>query len=106
MRYDSSKDKPMISIRVAYVTCSIGTAISAFVAAVYWYLSSRPTPKTTVPPVAAIGDNPEMHILGTKVDIIGIQSALYETSRLNKKAAIWSAIAALLGAISAALSFL
>lgn len=96
----------MISVRVAYVICSIGTAVSAFVAAVYWYLSSRPRPKTTVSPVAAIEDSPELHILGTKVEINGIQSALYEASRLNKKAAIWSAIAALLGAITATLSFL
>lgn len=96
----------VISLRVAYISCSLGTALSAFVAAAYWYLSSRPTPKTTVPPVASISDHPEMHILGAQVDIIGIQSALSEASRLNKKAAMWSGIAALLGGISAVLGFL
>jgi hypothetical protein len=96
----------MIFLRVAYVSCSLGTALAAFVAAEYWYLSSRPTPKMTVPPIASISDNPELHVLGAQVDIMGIRSALCEASQLNKKAAIWSGIAALLGGVSAVLGFL
>lgn len=93
----------MILLRIAYLSCSAATAIAAFVAAIYWYLSSRPTPATTVPPVASISDSPEAHILGTQVDVVLIHSALREASRLNKKAAIWSAIASLFAALSAAL---
>lgn len=74
-------------IRFAYISCSAATAIAAFVAAIYWYLSSRPTPKTMLPHVASISDAPEEYILGTQVDIASIHLALLATSRLNKKAA-------------------
>jgi len=93
----------MIPLRFAYLSCSAATAIAAFVAAIYWYLSSRPSPETTVPPISSINDNPEAYILVTQVDIARIHSALYEASRLNKKAAIWSAAAAFLGALTSAL---
>jgi hypothetical protein len=90
-------------IRFAYLGCSAATAIAAFVAAIYWYLSSRPTPGTTMPPIASISDNPEAYILGTQVDIGSIHLALLAASRLNKKAAVWSAAAAFLGALTSAL---
>jgi hypothetical protein len=53
--------------------------------------------------VASITDNPELHILGTQVDIGSIQAALFESSRLNKKAAIWSGISAFLAGITSLL---
>jgi len=96
----------MILLRIANLTCSIATAIAAFAAAFYWYLSSRPAPETTVRPVASISDNPGEHVLGAQVDIINIRATLYQASRLNKKAAMWSGVAAFLGGISAALGFL
>jgi hypothetical protein len=96
----------MSLLRFTYVICAVATAIAAFAAATYWYLSSRPTPKTTVPPTASISDNPEAYILGTQVDIFRIHQALYEASRLNKKAAIWSAVAAFLGALTSILGLI
>lgn len=90
-------------IRVAYISCSVATAVCALIAARYWYLSSRPTPATADPPAASISDYPERHILGVQVDIYAIQASLAEVSRLNKSAARWSAIAALLGAATSIL---
>jgi hypothetical protein len=93
----------MNTLRIAYVVCSAATAGCALVAAGYWYLSSRPAPAFSEPPDASISDAPEHHILNAQVDVYGVQAALAEASRLNKKAAVWSAIAALFGATAAIL---
>jgi len=58
------------------------------------------------PPVASISDDPAQHIMEAQVNAYSIQAALIETSRLNKKAAMWSAAAAALGGIAAVLSIL
>lgn len=89
--------------RIAYIVCSAATAASALVAAGYWYQSSRPTPAISEPPDASISDVPELHTLNAQVNVYAIQEALVEASRFNKKAAIWSAIAALFGAAAAIL---
>ena len=91
----------MSILRIAYIFCSAATAACALVAAAYWYLSSRPTPVLNDPPDASISDVPELHIMTAQADVYGVQAALAEASRLNKKAAIWSAIAALFGAAAA-----
>lgn len=93
----------MNTFRVAYIVCSAATGASALIAAGYWYRSSRPTPALNEPPAASISDVPELHILNAQADVYEVQAALAEASRLNKKAAIWSAIAALLGAAAAIL---
>jgi hypothetical protein len=90
-------------IQFAYLICSAATIIAALVAAFYWYFSSRPMQETTMPPLASISDTPEAHILGTQVDIGSIHLAMLAASRLNKKAAVWSAAAAFLGALPSAL---
>lgn len=92
--------------RLGYIVCSAATAVCALVAAVYWYLSSRPTPKLNNPPNASISDAPELHILSAQVDVYAVQEALSETSLLNKKAALWSAGAALFGAAAALLGIM
>ena len=93
----------MNTLRIAYIICSAATAICALVAASYWYLSSRPAPALRNPPIASTSDAPELHIMNTQVNIYEVKKALDEVSRLNKKAAIWSAIAALFGAAAAIL---
>jgi hypothetical protein len=93
----------MNTLRIAYIVCSATTAACALVAAGYWYLSSRPAPAIGDPPVASISDAPELHIMNAQSDVYAFQAALAETSRLNKKAAVWSAIAALFGAAAAIL---
>lgn len=89
--------------RIVYIVCSAATAVCALVAAAYWYLSSRPTPVLNDPPDASISDVPELHIMNAQADVYGVQAALAEASRLNKRAAVWSAIAALFGAAAAIL---
>ena len=93
----------MNTLRIGYIACSAATAACALVAAGYWYLSSRPAPAISDPPDASSSDVPELHILNVQVDVYGVQAALVEASRFNKKAAIWSAIAALFGAAAAIL---
>jgi hypothetical protein len=88
----------MNAFRVVCIVCSASTAICALVAAAYWYLSSRPRPKLNNPPNASISDAPELHILSAQVDVNALQEALSEGSLLNKKGALWSAVAALFGA--------
>jgi hypothetical protein len=90
-------------IHIAYICSAILTAASALVAAGYWYLSSRPQPSSSDSSTASVSDAPELHILGAQVDIYSIQAALAESSRLNKCAAVWSALAALLGAVTSIL---
>ena len=46
--------------------CSTAAAVSASVAAIYWYLSSRPTPQFSEAPVASISDPPEIFVLGLR----------------------------------------
>jgi len=82
------------------------TAVCALVAARYWYLSSRPNPIFFPEPVASIDDNPAEHILGAQANIDSIYAVLVEASRLNKLASIWSAWAAALGAVAAAISMM
>jgi hypothetical protein len=96
----------MTIVRLLYLICSSAAAVSALVASIYWYLSSRPAPQFTESPTASISDNPELHILGAQVDIYSIQAALSEAALLNKKAALWSAVSALLGALTFALPLL
>jgi hypothetical protein len=58
------------------------------------------------PPEVSVDDDPALHILDAQLNTYRIQEALIETSRLNKRAAIWSAAAALWGGIAALLSIL
>lgn len=95
----------MTLLRFAYCGFSGATAIAALIAALYWYLSSRPAPKPIVPPIASVSDNPEIHILEAQVGIYDIHAALLKASQLNAKAAAWSGIAALFGAITSLLGF-
>lgn len=78
-------------IRIAYICSSVATAITALVAARYWYLSSRPTPTITEPPFASIDDVPSQYLLRyllrPEVHIYSIHEALAEASQLNKHAA-------------------
>lgn len=89
---------------LAFLIASALSALCAFIAAWYWYLSSRPTPEMAESPVASIDDDPAQHIMEAQVNTYSIHVALVEASRLNKNAAIWSAGAAAFGGIAAVLS--
>lgn len=91
----------MTASRTCYIVCSAATAICALVAALYWYLSSRPAPTFSEIPNASISDVPELYTMSVQVDIYATRDALLEAAALNKKAAIWSASAAIFGALAA-----
>jgi hypothetical protein len=77
------------------------TFVSAVIAAVYWFQSSRIRPKTvSTESGPSISDVPEVHTLAAQVDIFDIHDVINEISRLNKWAAIWTGISALLGAVT------
>jgi hypothetical protein len=94
------------AFRIGYIICSAATAVCALAAAFYWYLSSRPTPTLSELPNASISDVPELYTLNAQVDVYAVRDALIDASRLNKKAAIWSAVAALFGAVAAILGIM
>ena len=85
---------------------ALGTAACSALAAYYWYLSSRHNAVLTDPPLASISDNPEEHVLTVQVNASALQAALSESSRLNKIAATWSALAAAFATIAAILAAL
>jgi len=92
--------------KAIFLVASSLTAGCAFVAAYFWYRSSLPTPPAPDDIIASADDAPQQHILGAQVDIINLRAAMIEASGLNKKAAIWSAWAAIFGAIAAFVSMM
>jgi hypothetical protein len=83
---------------------ALATALCSAAAAYYWWLSSLQKTVTTEPPIASISDNPEEHLLVGHVNIGALEAALRESSRLNKIAAKWSALAAGCATVAALLS--
>jgi len=57
-------------------------------------------------PGASISDVRELYTMNAQVDVYAVRDALIEASTLNKKAAIWSAVAALFGAAAAILGIM
>ena len=89
---------------VALVSSSLLSALCAFPAAWYWYLSSRPDAGILTPPDVSVDDNPALHILDAQVNAYKIQGAILEASRLSKIAALWSGGAAFWGGVAALLA--
>jgi len=89
--------------------CSILLALAAFGAGVtaawYWYLSAKVDPKTGWdPPVGDATKDSQVlleNLNAIAVWIFAIKDALEEASRLNRNAAIWTAISVLLSALAA-----
>ncbi len=96
----------MHPIRVLFFATSFASAIAASGAAWFWYLSSKPSPEPLPGPEGSVDDVPALHIIQASVQIYEIHQVLLETSRLNKRAAIWSAFAAALGALATVLGWI
>jgi hypothetical protein len=92
--------------RIAFIACSLGTAGAALAAAYYWFRSSQPTPVESSNIPASISDNEPLFILGAGVSVDSLRAVLAESSRLNKKAALWSGVAAILAALAALASLI
>jgi hypothetical protein len=78
------------------------TLAAAIVSAIYWFKSAAiPTPQFEEP-IASVGDVPEQHIINAVANAGILHRAIEESARLNKHAAIWTGISALLGAFTTA----
>lgn len=83
---------------------ALATAFCSGLAAWYWWRSSRQEIIENEELDTSITDDPAGHILSARVEIGDLQSVLRESSRLNKIAATWSALAAGFAAVAALLS--
>jgi hypothetical protein len=90
--------------RVVNIVLSVATLIAAILSAYYWFKSATVEPYTAEPPIASIGDAPGDHLLTTNVNVDGIHFAMTNSARLNKWAAIWTGVSALLSATTAIVS--
>jgi hypothetical protein len=85
---------PMI-LALAFTTLATG-----IVSAVYWFRSAAiPTPQFEEP-IASVSDAPDQHIINAVANASTLHSAMNESARLNKCAAIWTGISALLAAVT------
>lgn len=83
------------TITIAFAIATLGTAI---VAAVLWFRSAMIETPEVEEPVASISDVPEVHIQTAVVNLNNLRTAMDSSAKLNKKAAVWTGISALLGA--------
>jgi hypothetical protein len=86
--------------RLALIGLALATLVTAVLAAIYWFRSAVLRSECYQEPVASISDAREQHIQASLVHLFSIQTRLNESARLNKWAAIWTGISALLGAIT------
>jgi Flp pilus assembly protein CpaB len=90
----------MTTQRIFIIVLALATLVAGVVAAVYWWRSSCQDAILSTEPDASISDSPEQYILTAVVNLNTVQAALAEAGSLNRTAAAWSGIAALLGAIT------
>ena len=83
---------------------SWSTAFFALAAAVYWFLSSRPTPPPPKNIEASVSDVTEHYAQSAIADIYSIHSVMIQASRLDRWASIFSGLSAVFGAMTAFLS--
>lgn len=93
-----------MTLHIAITAFSVATVLASGLAAWFWFKSSLQDPVIVEETQASISDAQELHTLDAKVGIYYTQAAMKESARLNKIAAIWSGIAAVLGAATAMLS--
>jgi len=88
------------------ITLAVLTFATAIVAAVYWFKSAAVPMPQLEEPIASISDAPEQHIMTAGANSGILVRALTRSSGLNKRAAIWTGISALLGAATTVCSAL
>jgi hypothetical protein len=77
---------------------SILAMVSGLWASFLWWQASRFEMPFTSPPTASVSDAPELHILDAQVELNNLIQAYKQSSTLNKRAALWTAISILLAA--------
>lgn len=94
----------MTSHQTATLVLGLLTAVCSGIAAWYWFLSSKQEPEKVNRTSASVDDNVPAHIGDAEAYIYAVHKAYSEASRLNKIASIWSALAAMAGAITAVIA--
>jgi hypothetical protein len=82
--------------RLISTILAVATLITAILAAVYWFQSAAVKVETVDQPTASMADAIEDHTLTAVVNMNFLRSAMNESARLNRLAAIWTGISALL----------
>lgn len=77
---------------------AVATFVTAVVAAVYWFRSAALEVEGLDQPTASITDAIEKHTLTAVVNMNLLHKAMNESARLNRSAAIWTGVSALLAA--------
>jgi hypothetical protein len=77
------------------------TAVCSGIAAWYWFRSSKQEPEEVERTTASVDDNVPAHVGDAEAYIYAVHKAYSEASRLNKIASVWSALAAVAGAVTA-----
>ncbi|ANB72627.1 hypothetical protein AYM40_09795 [Paraburkholderia phytofirmans OLGA172] len=85
----------MMTVKIALVAVNILGALSALVAAWFWFKASQ----TKLPEIDAATGRPT-----APVSMLGMTKDIVDAARLNRTAACWSGAAAALGAVSLLLS--
>ncbi len=81
---------------------AFSTLATGVVSAIYWFKSAAiPTPEFEEP-IASVSDAPELHIISAVANAGILHAAMNQSAKLNKHAAIWTGISALLGAVTTA----
>ncbi|MDB5581655.1 MAG: hypothetical protein JWR80_6831 [Bradyrhizobium sp.] len=104
----SSQFSPCVAFTIK-VLAVIVAAVAAGVgwnAARLWLRESKIEMPPFDPPVASIDDAPALHVMSTMVQLNGTVDALTASGTLNAAAAQWTALAAILGGLTAILGAL
>jgi hypothetical protein len=88
----------LTTIKYLAIALAVVALVAALIAARYWYSSSTVVPVDTL---AALYGGPGQAAMAA---VGGLFEAGLESARLNKIAAIWTAVAAVLGAASSVVS--
>lgn len=86
--------------RLMIIVLALLTLGTAVIAAMCWLKSAAVPPAETREPIASIDDAPAQHVLTAVANANNVRLAMDQSSRLNKRAAIWTGVSALLGAIT------
>jgi hypothetical protein len=91
----------MMTMHTLSTILLLATLGSAIASAVYWFKSAALQTDIIQEPAASITDAPEDYIQTAIVNMNYIRESMNKSCRLNKWAALWTGISALLSAITA-----
>lgn len=85
-----------LAVRMLALAAALSAAAIGWHAARLWIRASKIELPPFDPPVASIGDVPELHIMSTSVQLNEAIVSLQQSNDLNSRAARWTALAAIM----------